>query len=58
MSVSVSEQLQAQAAGQIALDPTVTDRLRAAYTDRMTAEDLLDEFDEWAKSQLSEGKPH
>jgi hypothetical protein len=58
MSVSVSEQLQAEAAAQIAQDPTVNDHLRAAYSDWMTAENLLDEFDEWAKSQLSEGKPH
>ena len=58
MSVSVSEQLQAEAAAQIAQDPTVNDHLRAAYSDWMTVEELLDEFYEWAKSQLSEGKSH
>jgi len=58
MSVSVSEPLQSEAAAHIARDPTVTERLRAVYTEWMTVEDLLDEFDEWAKSRLSQGMPH
>ncbi len=58
MSVSVSDPLQSEAAAHVALHPNVTDRLRAVYAEWMTVEDLLDEFDEWAKGRLSQGMPH
>lgn len=58
MTVSVGEPLKSEAAAHIAQDPNVTDRLRAAYTEWMIVEDLLDEFDEWAKSRLSQGMLH
>ena len=58
MTVSVGEPLKSEAAAHIGQDANVTDRLRAAYTEWMIVEDLLDEFDEWAKSRLSQGMLH